>query len=228
MWKVATFIDHVLPRPCMFLGRLLIDWSLNYCFVKLGLFLPFCFLSLKMCSMDDLFISTPTYLPHHGSRLESQMALPEFSFEHLSPQMVVFFQGAVEPLRRWGLCDRIVFLKMDFWRLHLSLILYLYCLLPALMWSLLWWAEIWNLPPPKKKNPIFLSLVLLSGILWQQRGKHCLWTIAGNTGTRSWRYCSASVSMFRCPGWRRTIVLWNVCLGSVCPLCADEGLRCRI
>lgn len=65
--------------------------------IKLGLFLLFCFLSLKMCSMGNLFISRPTNPPHHGSRLESQMALPEFSFEHLFPQMVVFFQGAVEP-----------------------------------------------------------------------------------------------------------------------------------
>lgn len=152
MWKVATFIDHVLPRLCMFLGRLLIDWSLNYCFVKLGLFLPFYLLSLKMCSMDGLFISTPTYPPHHGSRLESQMALPEFSFEHLSPPDGGILPGGSGTFTEVGPMWQNSSLKMDFWRLHLSLILYLYCLLPDLMWSLLWWAEIWNLASPHKKK----------------------------------------------------------------------------
>lgn len=186
------------------LWRLLIDWSLNYCFVKLGLFLLFCFLSLKMCSMDDLFISTPTYPPHHRSRLESQMALPEFSFEHLSPPDGGILPGGGGTFKEVGPMWQNSSLKMDFWRLHLAWILALCYLLPALMWSLPWWAEIWNLA--RKKTQISLPLVLLSGILWQQWEKHCLWKqLLGTLVSGPEGIVLPSVSMFRCPGRRTTL-----------------------
>lgn len=217
--KSSHFYRSCTSQTLYVLWRLLIDWSLNYCFVKLGLFLLVCFLSLKMCSMDDLFISTPTNPPHHGSRLESQMALPEFSFEHLYPQMVVFFQGAVEP-KEVGPMWQNSSLKMDFWRLHLALC----CLLPALMWSLPWWAEIWNLGQKKKKK----KSPFCQGFCGS--GEESI--VCGNS---CWGHWYAALKVLFCPvyacldaqgGGERLFCEMSVSV--LYAQCADEGLRCRI